>query len=832
MENNNKEELNASLSKNNINNEDKIKDEEKEKNNGDKNNEDKINDEGKEINNKDENKNEEKEINKEDKNNENKKDDEVKEINNEDEEKEIINNENVNNDDNSNKQQIDSSPNIINLNSIKEKFENDADNIDNNNSNLDLDIVQIRGEREKGQEDEYNSENNLFNLSSLFRDYINRIDVNKINAKPKRKKSIYKVRRKFRNNTINEKSDLEIEEENDSINLYNIIKDRLTEVKEDTLHYLDQTKKKLESKYNYYIKKINELLFEKEKQISKLVGGTDKNDNFINYANNNLFKKIDDVLEIHDYIFSALEDHFNLLFSFLEQSNLMQQKKPIEYFINNNSSDILNCWFLNKIDFNRINLSSIISNKELSDLCAGYISKMNSNIYPSLTIKKDKDGNLPLEIEILYKNVNKLNKIKFIGLNNNDISNILLEIRNKYKKDSSINHWSTTKAKKLKNLSIINSNLFIDNLPKITFPALKKFRLKKSFITFSYLFDYIFRETSSLIQIFIEDIKLTNNGLKTFFEFLSSKKSIFETLKNLSFKGNNLTKINFKNLNMDNGQLKNLQYLNFSKNNLYEFSPDNFKVIPELKVLDLTDNNISNSLLFESLKVGKKHFKFIVFLSNNIFIHNNAKNNYEYIKYLLEKLSIFEHKIKKISFPLLFNKNNVEHLTKIKISPAVKISICKLDLSFCGLLDENLWKFFRNNFGLLNLEELNLSNNFLTDNVFNLCSGVYGDILLEQLYMIDLSANQIECRNIMDLKSLDIFIDNHQELRRIKMQQNQFIQGLKKLIDQKSTRDEVLNIINKFIEKNIKFIIETDLRLIAYSNKSLSSLFTFKNKNY
>ena len=57
------------------------------------------------------------------------------------------------------------------------------------------------------------------------------------------KKSIYKVRRKFRNNKINEKSDLEIEEENDSINLYNIIKDRLTEVKEDTLHYLDQTKK-------------------------------------------------------------------------------------------------------------------------------------------------------------------------------------------------------------------------------------------------------------------------------------------------------------------------------------------------------------------------------------------------------------------------------------------------------------------------------------------------------------------------------------------------------------------------------------------------------------
>ena len=46
----------------------------------------------------------------------------------------------------------------------------------------------------------------------------------------------------------------------------------------------------------------------------------------------------------------------------------------------------------------------------------------------------------------------------------------------------------------------------------------------------------------------------------------------------------------------------------------------------------------------------------------------------------------------------------------------------KLDLSFCSLNNENLWKFFRNNFGLLNLEELNLSNNFFTDNVFNLSS--------------------------------------------------------------------------------------------------------------
>ena len=722
------------------------------------------------------------------------------------------------------KLEIESCKNIINYSSIKQKFEDENHN--SSNSNLELDI--IKGEKEK--EDDYNSASSLINLSTLFNDYINKYDVNNAPVL-KRQRSIYKVRNTFRVNSIKKNNELN-NNENEPINLYNIIKDRLNEVKQDTLHYLDKTKQKLEKKYNDYIKKINELLIEKEKQISKLLGGNNKNDNFINYANNNLFKQIDDILEIHENIFSALEDHFNLLYSFLEQSTLIQQKKPIEYFINNYSSDILNCWFLNKIDFNQINLSSIISNKELSDLCAGYFSKMNT-IYPSLIIQKDKYGNLPLEIDILHKNVNRLKKIKFIGLNKDDVNDILNDIKIKKQNNiKNIKNEDSTNAKKLKNLSIINSNLIIDKLPKISFPTLKKFRLKRSFITFSYLFDNIFGETNSLIQIYIEKIKMTDNSLKTFFDYLSSKKSILETLKNLSFKGNNLTKINFENFNLGNGQLKNLQYLNFSKNNIYEFTPNNIKVMPDLKVLDLTDNNISNSLLFDSIQAGKKVLKCIVLLSNNIFIHNNRKNNFQYIKYISENLPIFEHKIKKISFCLLFHKDNVEHLTKLKISPAVKISICKLDLSFCGLHDENLWKFFRNNFGLLNLEELNLSNNYLTNNLFNLCSGIQGDILLEKIYMIDLSANQINFRNIDDLKGLDNFIDNHQELRKIKVQQTNFYNDLIKLIEGKNNKLEINNIINRLIEKNIKFVLNLELFDSTNDNNLLSSLFLYKDKNY
>ena len=719
--------------------------------------------------------------------------------------------------------------NIININSNKAKSEIDIDNISNSNSILD---VNISGDREKDQ-DEFSSTNNLDNLSLLFRDFINKYDIDKIEGKRKRQRSIYKVSRTFKSEIIKDSFELGNMKENDSINLYNIIKDRLTEVKQDTLHYLDKTKQKLEKKYNDYIVKINKFLIEKENQLSKLLGNNDKNDNFINYANNNLFKQIDDILEIHDYIFSALEDHFNLLYSFLEQYTLIQQKKPIEYFINNNSNDILNCWFLNKIDFNEINLSNIISNKELSDLCAGYLCKMNTKICPIMSVQKDKEGKLPIETELLYKNLSILQKIKFIDLSKDDINNILKESKNYRKKKSvNINNNESPSAKKLKSLSIFNCSFIFDKLPKLSFPTLKKLKIKESFITFNCLFNCLLGDTNSLMQIYIENIKLTDNSLKTFFEYFTKKKSIQETLKSLSFKGNNLTKINLCNFNVETNQLKNLQYLNFSKNNIYEFSPDNFKIFPDLKVLDLTDNNISNYLLFESIQNGEKLFKFIAFLSNNIFIHNNRKNNGNYIKYISNKLSVFQHKIKKISFSLLFNKDNIENFTKLKISPAVKISLCKLDLSFCGINEQNLWKFFQNNYGLLNLYDLNLSNNLLTDNLFSLCFGIQGGIKLEKLEMIDLSGNPVNCENIHYLKEFDFFVNNHQELKKIKLQQTSFIDGFIKLIDGKKNKDEINNIIQRLIDKNIKFVIEKNLYDFTNEYEVLRNILKFKNKNY
>ena len=724
------------------------------------------------------------------------------------------------------KNSFKSDTNLVNIKTFKVELA--TNNLDRKSVNS-IDIT--NNERRK----EPASSSNLNNLSFLFKSYIYKNKFNNSNFdNTKRRRTILPNNKIYKSIAITENEEILKEEINDeNLNLYNIIKDRIIDAKREILQYLEDTKNKLEIKYNNYINNLNELLIEKENRLSKILDENADGDNFINYANDNLFKQIDDIFIIHDYIFNALEDHINLLYSFLDQSNLINQKKPVEYFIYNNSSDILNSWLLNKFDFNQIDLSKIILNKELADLFAGYFSKMNNNEYSSISLQKNDKENFPLEIDLLKKNINNVKKIKFIGLNKDDIIKINEEINKKIKNKKGINE-NKSDAKKVRSLSLINCDFNQNNPISIKFPVLKIFKLRNTFLDPSYMFKYFISETNSLIKIHIEKINLTDNDLKIFFQLLSKRNEIQNALKTLSFKGNILTKISLDNFNMNNCILTNLQYLNFSKNNIYEFSEKIFRSLPELKVIDLSDNNISNKILFDFLKEANKVFKFIALLSNNIFIHNNQTNNIQYIKYISDNLSSFQHRIKKISFSFLFNKKNINYLTKLKISPAVKISLFKLDLSFCGLKDETVMKFFKNNFGLLNLQILNLSNNHLTDNFFDLGSGVNDEILLEKLNVLDLSFNDINLKEIKDLKALNSFVENHHDLKKIKVQYTNFFEGYKNLItnnEMKIYKEESTLILKNLNERKIIFIIEPELKNNIIT-EIYSSLLNLKDKIY
>ena len=680
-----------------------------------------------------------------------------------------------------------------------------------------------------------NSSNNLYYLGNLFLNVANKYDnENRDKEEP----------RQFLDKTISQAKPFIDKDkiEANSFNFSELINIQLNEVKQNTLSYLDKAKSELDKKYSIYIQKINEYINENEKKISKFFTRFETNENFMNYADDKIFKQIDNLLEIHENIFSALEDHISLLFTFLEEYNLIQQKNPLEYFLNINSSEILNCWFLSKINFDKLSISNIITNKNLSDLVTGYLSKKTENNFAKITIQKDPKGNLSFETEFLRDNINNLKKLKFLGLPSDSVKSILTQLNKKKKKSQELtekesedgfveydNFTPVGIGKKLKSLSIIESNIITSNempLPKINLPVLNKVKIKKSKLPLDYFFDSIVGQTSFLRIINMQNCKISDKDFYIFFTYLNKKTYLQDSLQYLGFSENELSYINLKDFVLKGGNMKNLQYFDLNKNNIYEFVTDNFKALPALKVLDLTDNNISNFSFFESIysKHKKKAMTCIVLMCKNLFVSNNKENNKKYRKYLYECLPSFKYKIKKVNLSLLFNKDNNEELNLLRISPYVKISMIKLNLSYCGLKTETVWKLFQNNYGLLNLVSLNLSYNFISNNFFILCRGQ--DILLEKLRIIDLSMNQITCTEIDTLEQIEKYLNNYQKLKKMKIQENNFMNDLYLLYQQQ--KDKIDEIIERFHKKEFKF--EVDTIHYAITNEKLRDIISLKDK--
>ena len=735
---------------------------------------------------------------------------------------------------------------IFNENSLEDKNENSKDNNIKNEQDIfktplkkkeinteRLSCIKFINEEKRDSSKENISSNNLFYLGNLFRDVVNKYDTkDKIEDEPRQflEKTISQAKSSIENNNT----------ENDSFNFNELINIQLNEVKQNTLSYLDKAKSELDKKYTIYIQKINEYINENEKKISKFFTNFETNENFMNYADDKIFKQIDNLLEIHENIFSALEDHINLLFTFLEEYNLIQQKNPLENFLNRNSSEILNCWFLSKINFDKLSISNIITNKNLCDLVTGYISKKRENNFAKITIQKDTEGKLSFETEFLRDNINNLKKLKFLGLPDDTVKIILTQLNKRKKKfleKEGENGFVELDdeapvgiGKKLKSLSIIESNIKTNNqapLPKINLPVLRKVKIKKSKLPLDYFFDSIVGQTSFLRIINMQNCKLSDKDFNIFFSYLNKKTYLQDSLQYLGFSENQFTYINLKQFVLKGGNLKNLQYFDLNKNNIYEFVTDNFKALPVLKVLDLTDNNISNFSFFESIysKHKKKLMSCIVLMCNNLFISNNKENNKNYRKYLYECLPNFKYKIKKVNLSLLFNKDNNEELNILRISPYVKISMIKLNLSYCGLKTETVWKLFQNNYGLLNLVSLNLSYNFITNNYFVLCGGQ--DILLEKLRTIDLSMNDINCNDIDIIEQIEKFINNYKKKKKIKIQENSFMNDLFLLYQQ--NKEKIDEIIDRLTKKEFKFDVDTIH--YAITNEKLKDIINLKDKS-
>ena len=652
-------------------------------------------------------------------------------------------------------------------------------------------------QRKSDEKDRYSLSN--FNFGNLYKDF-------------GRRRTITRADRKTRFMTI-------VEEEKDkNMKLKDIINAQLNEIKDNTIAFLLQAAKELEHRYAEYINNICDYIAENEIKINKVFQqNNETGENMLENSENNITQQIENLLEIHENIFNALEDHASLLEIFLEKIDLIQQKNPLEYFINTYSSNILNSWFLNKVNFQKLNVSSFESNKDLSELYTKYLIRQKSNTFKNFSITQDKYGNLSSGSDFIRQNLKNLEKLKFYNVKGEEINKIFEKNQKDGKEQDMI-------ASKLKSLSVFDSNFSSTALNKLYTPSLKKLKIKRIILPLSLsgFFDSILFKSSFLQNIYLQKCFIDDESLSQFFNYLSEKPKLMESLQNISFSGNDITSVNMQPLIDKKCNFQNLEVLDFSKNNIYEFGIENFRLLQNIKILDLSDNNLTNYSLFENVKSMKK-IKCILFLCNNIFLSNNKNYTNKYMKYLYEKLENYNSKIKKINLTFLYDVISKENILRLKLSPMIKISLIKLNLSYCGIDNELACKFLNNNFGLLSLKVLILSRNFIDLKFFELSKKI--EIALEKLECLDLSLNDIHSLTYEEYQNIEFFINKHIHMKRIKLQETIFSQNL--LVLSQSEPEKFGEINRNLISKEFKFVVEKDNALLI---EPLKDLFDIKDK--
>ena len=645
------------------------------------------------------------------------------------------------------------------------------------------------------------------NLNSIFRESI-------LFAQKKNSLRDLLYRQSFQSER---KNILEDNKENE-IEFGNFTNEKLNNFKNTFNSYLNEIQNQIEEKYNNYISFIDNYIDNNEKKISKIARGKSTERAFINYADRNIFKQIDLIFEILDNLFNSIKDNISLLSKFLDETSLVFEKNPLETFINNNSKLILDSFILSKIDFQKLNLTNLIDNSTLAEICKNYFSKKQDNTCSSLEIEKKNDEIFRIESDFMRDNFKNLQKLKLKKIETNQTTIY------SYLQKNITNNIESLYIDKCNECGL-NSFPICPNLIKF---VIKNTTIRKMFVGEKLIFHH-------LQQIKFKNCKLNDELLKEFFRLLVKNPQIKENLEVLDLSENLFTFINLKDYIDDNGNLNKLKYFDLSGNNIYSFISDNYRILKNLQVLDLTNNNITSSNLFEGILERIKIQKFLVLLGENLFVSNNKENCENYKKYLFENLQQCEYQLSNLVFSLLFNQKNCNSLQNLILSPSIKLSLKKLNLSYCGLKSDVLINFLQGNYGLLSLKKINLSYNFLTNDIFNLYKpkkieeneGKEEKIVFEKLLKLDLSFNeQIKCENINDLEQLFDFISETPSLRKIKLQGTQFENDYWKVLLKE--KEKVNKIESNIPNKNLKLFFQ--LKYVTKKKDKNQNLIGYKNK--
>ena len=640
-----------------------------------------------------------------------------------------------------------------------------------------------------------NNNTNINLLSELFKDY---------------RKSISKKDTRLRSVTFSNVIDdnfrkdfYDLGDEKDNIDFSEMIKIKLDEIKNSSIsqfqNYIDNVNKK----YDEFKNKIVDFIESKKRKLSDFEDPLNNKAFILKYAKQNIFIKINNIFEIYDNIINSIEKNFELLNLFYENSILMNSKKQIEDFLINNSNLIENCSVVSKFNFTKLDTSNI---KEIKyyKYYINYLSQKkieDEEEVMQYILKKDdmKNG-----LGFIKENFSLLGKLTLKGIITEDFDNVLININENMKKNQKIN---------ITKLNVLNfSSIVPKNEINIQLNMLRKLKMQYgAYINISKISKIFIENNNNLTSLSLEDINLTDLGFKSLISSLIKNQSITKTLEYLSLEGNKISMVKYDNehVSLQYKYFQKLKWLILSRNNIYKFDFA-LNVLPNLKFLDLTSNDIPTSSFME---IAIKEKGKLVLLNDNMFITNSPNNNDIYIEYLNERIPKFDTQIKNLNLNFTYDIGRQNNLEQLKLTNNVALSLIKLDLSFCGITTGVLVNFFKKNPKFICLKQLILKYNNIKADFFEKIIDI-AEICLDSINFLDLSENEIICGTVQKMESLYKFIEKNKYLETFRLINSNFFSDLiTKMKDFHQDSDKFKKVLDNLLKnmtetkRSFKFII-------------------------
>lgn len=419
---------------------------------------------------------------------------------------------------------------------------------------------------------------------------------------------------------------------------------------------------------------------------------------------------------LSDIILDSLSNYNNFI-----NYKLPFYKNATHQFLMNNEDKLCNN-----------NIYSKLTRKQL-DKVYQYLKSKNLinyiNCKNPVDIKMNAFDNYLENCIVLSSNkLNQINSLEIDKLNDESFSNIFKNVR----RDNDI---------RVNELILKNCELKGVEIAEIPFG----FRILKIFD--SKIFSSIFNNMSfeNLIKINLDNTQMDSNNFERIFKSLLKIEN--KNLKEISAKKNYISRICLDNeYENKSNVLVSLEILNLSGNSIYKFDKRILDLLPNLKILDLSNNTLLHQ---NNCKELIKNCKGIVLLLKNIVISKDSMYNYytKYYKNCLAQNNNNKLSIDYINFDSLFykrNRNNIDILN-FDFSQTKNIeNMSNLNISSCSLDDNQVINIFPRCLSIKNnISELNISYNLLTEKIFDLLIEDKINVLLKNLKKLDLSYNSI-----------------------------------------------------------------------------------------